>query len=244
MRSVNLDQQFMAAVIEAHDSHASGSEVLPMLMAQACVDVLQVTSAGISIIDGGLRVPLGASDAQAARAEALQTDLGEGPCLDATATSDPLVAPETDMAARWPMFHRELVAGTPFRSVASIPLKSPQGRHFGALDLYSTDSESLLRLNLDEIATGIADPMAGMLFDGPRTISEYGAVLPVWMNSRSVTQRMNVWIAVGILIEHAGLTNGDALAALRAYAYGHDAGLDDVAADLTTQRLPPDALLA
>jgi hypothetical protein len=241
---VNLDQQFMAAVIKAHDAHASGPEVLPMLMAQACVEVLEVTSAGISMIDGGLRVPLGASDARAARAEALQTGLGEGPCLDATATSDPLVAPETAMAARWPMFHRELVSETPFRSVASIPLKSAQQRHFGALDLYSTDSEALLELNLVEISTGIADPMAGMLFDAPRTVSEYGTVLPLWMNSRSVTQRMNVWIAVGILIEHAGLTNGDALATLRAYAYGHDVSLDEIADGITTQRLPPDALLA
>ena len=86
--------------------------------------------------------------------------------------------------------------------------------------------------------------MAGMLFDAPRTVSQYGAVLPIWMDTRSVTQRMNVWIAVGILIEHAGLTNSDALAALRAYAYGHDADLDDIADLITTERLHPDALLA
>jgi hypothetical protein len=55
---------------------------------------------------------------------------------------------------------------------------------------------------------------------------------------------MNVWVAVGILIAHAGLTNADALAALRGYAYGHSASLDDIADDLTTHRLPPDALLA
>ena len=64
------------------------------------------------------------------------------------------------------------------------------------------------------------------------------------MNNHSVAQRMNVWVAIGILIEHAGLTNADALAALRAYAYGHNASLDDIADHLTTQRLHPDALLA
>ena len=152
MTIVNLDQQFMAAVIEAHDTHASGTEVLPMLLAQACVKVLHVTGAGISITDG-LRVPLGASDAMAARAEALQTTLGEGPCLDATATSEPLVADETTMAARWPMFHRELLAKTPFRAVASVPLKSAQLRRFGALDLYSTDSDALQRLSLNDVST-------------------------------------------------------------------------------------------
>jgi hypothetical protein len=48
-------------------------------------------------------------------------------------------------------------------------------------------------------------------------------------------QRMNVWIAVGILIEHDGVSNGDALAASRAYPYGHGASLDDIA-----DRSPPD----
>jgi hypothetical protein len=86
--------------------------------------------------------------------------------------------------------------------------------------------------------------MAAMLFDDPRNVSEYGTVLPMWMNNHSVNQRMNVWVAVGILIEHAGLTNADALAALRAYAYGHSVSLDDIARKLTTRRLHPDALLA
>ena len=243
MAIVNLDQQFMAAVIEAHDTHASGADVLPMLLAQACVKVLHVAGAGISVTDG-LRVPLGASDAAAAQAEALQTTLGEGPCLAATATSEPLVADETSMAARWPMFHRELRARTPFRAVASVPLKSAQQRRFGALDLYATDSAVLQRLSLNEISINIADPMAGILFDDPETVIQDGTRLPVWMTNRPVAQRMNVWTAIGIMIEHAGLTNADALTALRAYAYGHNASLDDIADDLTTQRLHPDALLA
>jgi hypothetical protein len=241
---VNLDEQFMAAVIEAHNIESSGTEVLPMLLAQACVKVLGVDGAGISIIDGGLRVPLGASDAVAARAEALQISLGEGPCLDATAASEPVVADETSMAAQWPMFHRELVAGTPIRAVASMPLKSAGLRRFGALDLYASNSEKLRRLSITDVSSQVADLIAGMLFDSPRTSSAYGTVWPSWMNSHSANQRMKVWIAVGILLEYAGLSNEDALAALRAYAYGHGASLDDVADLLTSQRLHPDALFA
>lgn len=241
---MNLDQQFMAAVIEAYDAHGSGTEVLPTLLAQACVEVLGVAGAGVSMIDGELRIPLGASDAVAARAEALQTGLGEGPCLEATAKSEPLVADETAMALRWPMFHRELLTETPFRCVASIPLTSAQRRRFGALDLYSTDSAALLRLNLNEIYTQIADPVAGMLFDVPRTVAEDGTALPMWMNNDSITRRMKVWVAVGILMEHADLTTADALAMLRAYAYSHGVSLDDIVDDITTKRLHPDAVSA
>ena len=243
MTLVDLDQQFRAAVIEAHDTQAFTTEVLPMLLAQACVKVLRVTGAGVSITEEGLRVPLGASDAMAAHAEALETTLGEGPCLDATATSEPLLADETFMAERWPMFHQELLTQTPFRSVASIPLRSSQLRRFGALDLYATDADALQRLNLREVSINVADPMAAVLFDAPYTISYEGTVLPMWMLRPSVAQRMNVWVAVGILIAHAGLTKADALAALRGYAYGHSASLDDIADHLATQRLQPDALL-
>jgi len=215
-----------------------------MLLAEACADVLRVTGAGVSTTYDGLRVPLGASDATAAQAETLQTTLGEGPCLDATATSEPLVADETSMAARWPMFHRELLAQTPFRSVASIPLRSDPLRRFGALDLYSTDADALQRLNLGEVSRDIADPMAAILFDAPTMTLHEGALLPWWMLRPSVAQRMNVWVAVGILIAQAGLTNADALAALRAYAFGHSASLDDIAGHVATQRIHPDALLA
>ncbi|HSU35277.1 MAG TPA: hypothetical protein VLJ88_06430, partial [Propionibacteriaceae bacterium] len=97
---MSLDQRFMTAVLEAHDGHDSGADVLPMVLAQACVTVLSVSGAGVSLTDGRLRVPLGASDAVSARAEALQTTLGEGPCLEATATSDPIIADEASMAAR------------------------------------------------------------------------------------------------------------------------------------------------
>ena len=243
MAIVNLDQQFMAAVIEAHDTQASGAEVLPMLLAQACVKVLHVTGAGISITDG-LRVPLGASDAMAAQAEALQTTLGEGPCLDATATSEPLVADETSMAARWPMFHRELLARTPFRAVASVPLKSASC----GVSARSTCTPPIPTLCSDCPSTRSAStsptPWPGSCSTTRRHSSQDGTRLPVWMTNRPVAQRMNVWAAVGILIEHAGLTNADALTALRAYAYGHNASLDDIADHLTTQRLHPDALLA
>jgi hypothetical protein len=214
-----------------------------MVLAQACVAVLSVSGAGVSLTDGQLRVPLGASDAAAAQAEALQTTLGEGPCLEATATSDPLIADEASMAARWPIFSSELLAATPFRSVASLPLRSSELLRFGALDLYSTDPDPLLGQSLDEVSSSIADPIAAILFDGPSTAGPSGAMVPSWTTHAGVTRRMQVWTAVGMLIAHAGLNNLDALAALRAYAYGHSASLDDVAEDITRKRLHPQALI-
>jgi hypothetical protein len=85
------------------------------------------------------------------------------------------------MAVQWPVFHHELVAETPIRAVALMPLTSARLRQFGALDLYATSAEMLQRLSLNEVSTNIADLIAAMLFEISRTVSQYGGVWPIWM---------------------------------------------------------------
>jgi hypothetical protein len=85
--------------------------------------VLPVAGTGISVTDA-LRVPLGCSDEIAARAERLQTTLGEGPCLAATALAEPLILNWDQVLQRWPIFAAKLEEETQLRSVASLPLHS------------------------------------------------------------------------------------------------------------------------
>ena len=68
--------------------------------------------------------------------------------------------------------------------------------------------------------------------------------MPTWLNSDLVRERMQVWSAVGQLMAHSALQNGDALALLRAYAYGHETSLDAVAARVVSQSLDVAELLA
>jgi hypothetical protein len=88
----------------------------------------------------------------------------------------------------------------------------------------------------------IAAPISSVLFNHQGARANPNA-LPPWLNGTSVTQRMHVWVAVGILMEHAGVSNDDALAALRAYAFAHDLTLDDTADQLMSQELRPGSLL-
>jgi len=233
----------MAAVLKEFDSDGRRSHLLPALMARACVAVLPVAGAGLSFTDE-LRIPLGASDETAARAERLQTTLGEGPCLAATAASAPLQASSEVIANRWPLFHRELLRQTPYRAVASFPLQSNQHRRFGALDLYALDGEVLSDLMLDQITIEIADPIAAILFDGPAASYPQTQNLPDWLASDAVMDRMTVWSAVGLLMEEAVLTNAEALARLRGYAFAHDITLDALADRLVTHQVSPRALLS
>lgn len=226
----------MASVMSAYDAGGGRVEVLPALLARACVEVLPVTGAGVSFTDE-LRIPLGASDDMAVRAERLQTTLGEGPCLTATATSSALRATGTLMSDRWPIFYQELLRQTPYRTIASIPLHSKQRERFGALDLYSDDEDGLSDLVLAQVTTHVADPIAAILFDSPTTSYQQHQDMPSWLASDAVTDRMTVWIAIGMLMEEGVMTNGAALATLRAYAFTHDSTLDELAARLVDQDL-------
>ena len=214
-----------------------------MALSEATIAVLPVEGAGLSMLTD-LRVPLGASDEVVVRAEALQTTLGEGPCLSAAAADRPLVADLAAMAARWPVFHEEFIAQTPYRSVASVPLRLDDSRTVGALDLYSTRAEQLDLDLLAEIGAEVADPIAAMLFDGLSLPADADPLTEVvWLNHERTNQRMQVWVAVGILMERGRLTNPDALAVLRAYAFSHQMTLDAVAADLVGHTLPAEAFI-
>jgi hypothetical protein len=237
-----LLNRFRVAVATAYEAVDGDPELVPMALSQACVEVLPITGAGISLTDE-IRVPLGASDPIAARAERLQTTLGQGPCLSAAEAAEPLIADLETIAAQWPMFHREFVTQTPYRSVVSVPLLARDGiTGLGALDLYLTMAEAAPDFFLSQITSAIAAPISSVLFHHQGARANPNA-LPPWLNNASVTQRMHVWVAAGILMEHAGIANDDALAALRAHAFAHNQTLDDTADQLMTQKLDPGALV-
>ena len=245
---MTLGEEFRSAINMCGRGRVDAPELLPTVLVQACVEVLPVAGAGLSVTRAlgsprALRVPLGASDEVAARAERLQTTLGEGPCLDAADRGEPLVTDATDMASRWPVFHAELIEQTPVRSVVSLPVKwGDPAETLAALDLYLVNSDALLP-PLESLEGDIVKVIAELLFATPTTVEWRGASLPGWMTGPSAAQRMNVWVAVGILIGHAGLSGTDALAVLRAYAFGHSVTLDEVAENMTTQRLDPETVL-
>jgi hypothetical protein len=239
-----LGARFQATVADAFTQGGATVDLLPMVFARAAVAVLPVTSAGLSMTDD-LRIPLAASDEDAVTAERLQTTIGEGPCLAAVSLRRPLVADLARMASSWPTFHERFVAETPYRSVASFPLRSARGPYLGALDLYSTSPDTLTSSEVEEVEGEIAIPIASILFREPASDEPDGVVVPEWFHTDTASARMDVWVAVGMSMERLKVSGGDALALLRAYAYSHELTLDQVAR-LMAERglLQPEELLA
>src|ERR1700734_1923870 len=87
------------------------------------VDVLPVTAAGVTLIAPGLEPRfVAASNAAALRYEKLQTELGEGPCLEAYYTGQAVAVPDLRAEHRFPRFiPRAIEAG--LAAVFTFPLR-------------------------------------------------------------------------------------------------------------------------
>jgi hypothetical protein len=238
---VTLAYRCSAAIAEVLRARPD-TELLPTRLAQACVAAVPVDGAGISITHD-VRLPLGASDATAASAEQLQSTLGEGPCLDASRTNRPSVADWATMAQRWPTFHTELLAQTPFRSIISLPLRGPDHCRFGAIDLYSTHPTATPRAALAELVEHLAAPISSLLLHAPAGPVDDRISIPLWLFSEPAASRMRVWTAIGVVQASSALDAPTILAVLRGYAYSHATTLDDVAQMITTKQLAPDRVI-
>lgn len=225
---------YVDAVVEGLEKADDDWGMLPTLLMVACVDVLPVAGAGLSVMSD-IRLPLGASDTDAVLAEQLQVSLGSGPCLAAATAGEPTVSDEQTIAHRWPVYYEDLVRQTPYRSVMSLTLTL--GGYIGALDLYSTDPTAATLPALDEVLSVVGEPIAELMRDVPPVEDRAGLLLPGWLVNKQVERRLNVWIAVGMVMEHHCLTSRDALALLRAYGYGSSRTLDSVSDDVVAGRL-------
>ncbi len=231
--------QFRAEWTGVGDPETAVAELLPVRLARACVQVLPVAAAGLSLLNDRFRVPLGASDEMATQAERLQFTAGEGPCLDAARSQRLLVASAADIAARWPVLAEQLVRRTPYRGIVSLPLDLGAGLS-GAVDLYATDAAQLA-------AIGLADAIrvASLIVDALRIAQAISSPTspwtdrpePVWLSGPAAERRTQVYIAMGMAMTRFAVTASDALALLRGYSFSHDSDLDETADALVNNRL-------
>ena len=81
----------------------------PERICELCVELLDVTGAGISMVtDFGNRGVICSTDPVSARIEELQVTLAEGPCVDAVRSGAPVLIPDLTerylAVERWPVF--------------------------------------------------------------------------------------------------------------------------------------------
>ncbi|MGK2854577.1 MAG: GAF domain-containing protein, partial [Microbacteriaceae bacterium] len=106
------------------------------------VDILPIETAGVSLISATTHPRfIAGSDESAVRYEHLQTELGEGPCIAAFETDEPISLPDLAAEDRFPRFtERALDEG--LAAIFTFPLRNSE-RCLGALDLYRTTAGPL-----------------------------------------------------------------------------------------------------
>jgi GAF domain-containing protein len=208
------------------------------LLADRCVEILDVSAAGLMLVapEGDLRVVASSSEAMRV-VELFELQSQEGPCLDCYRSGEPVL--NQDLATvdgRWPNF-APVALGAGFRSVHALPMRL-RGTVVGALNLFRADEGRLEEA--DVLAAQALADVATIAILQNRAAHEAQVVneqLNHALNSRVLVEQ-----AKGVLAERAGLDMEQAFSGLREYARSNNLRLVDVAQDVIDGTLGPGAL--
>jgi hypothetical protein len=232
------EDRIRSALSAALHDGASGLAAANRLC-EACVELLDLDGAAISLIDGGAsRGTFGSSGELSRQLDEFQFTFGEGPCLDAVALRRPVLVADLRAAQpqRWPAFSgKVLEAG--IRGVFALPVEVGS-RPVGALDLFRIEARPLTRDDLSSVL------WAAELAGGPLTYLMRADVEELarvdadnsWDELASL-QRVEVYQATGMLIIQLDVDAAEALVRLRAYAFANNMTASEVARAIIERRL-------
>ena len=191
--------------------------------------------AGVSVIDAyGTWTSTGATDHLVETADALQYELGEGPCLSAWATETPQRINDTTDDDRWPQWSAA-AARSGIRSVLSVPLIF-RDRCLGAMKIYATVDNAFT--DHEEQQLGLLAAVAATLVgsaqtrDAPQRLS---ASLQAGLADRQAIDR-----ATGMLMEQRATDPDDAHAMLLTASLTRGRPMVEVARQILQRHPDPD----
>lgn len=233
----------MSEDVRAHLDAAVAGAGSPLAVAdrlcEACVDLLEVDGASISLVDGGSpRGTFGSSGPLSRTLDALQFTFGEGPCLDAVAQRRPVLAPDLDHPAeqRWPALTGAVLEHG-IRSVFALPV-AVSTAWVGALDLYRRArgplSEQALVGGLWAARLAAVPLLDLMTADVDWSSAADGG--DGWEHLASL-ERVEVYQATGIVMAATDLSSTEALVRLRGHAIAHSLTASEVAWAIIDGRL-------
>jgi diguanylate cyclase (GGDEF)-like protein len=132
-------------------------------LVERIVEVLPITSAGVTLISAGMAPRyIAASDESAMRFERLQTEIGQGPCITAYESGKAVSICDVAVDTRYPKFSPAAVSAG-LGAVFTFPLREGEGR-LGALDLYRGTPGGLDQKDMDAAQT-LADVTSAYLIN-------------------------------------------------------------------------------
>ena len=183
---------------------------------------------GIFLVSDGKITTAAATEPEVQRADELQQEAGEGPCLEAITDRQDFIVDDLRTDGRWLVWGPR-AAALGWRSILSIGLAG-EDKAFGALNLYSRQ-------------TGFFTPedlSLGEVFSAQASVALAGARERESL-SRAVEARHLIGQAQGILMERYQIDAEQAFTVLRRYSSHTNRKLRHVAEDVVAKRRLPDA---
>jgi GAF domain-containing protein len=195
------------------------------LLVDRCVEMLDISAAGLMLVGPEGRLRLAASSSDAMRiVELFELQSEEGPCLDCYRYGESVTSADLlRVNGRWPLF-RPVAVEAGFRSVHALPMRL-RSTILGAMNLFSTEPHEL---SPDDVVAGkaLAD-MASIAILQNRAALE--AQLVNENLSRALNDRLVIEQAKGVLAERTGCDLEQAFSILRNHARNHNLRLVEVA---------------
>ena len=180
--------------------------------------------AGFTVNEKGGLLTRVSSDDLVRRADALQQELGEGPCRDVLRDQDALVSGNLAGDRRWPTWATQVHRELHLRSVMSVLVFTDE-HVFGVLTLYALEGH---RFDADDLAVGqaLADQLSVVL-GAERRIDQLGLAL---------SSRTLIGQAQGVLMARLEIGEGQAFDYLRRVSSHSNRKLVDVAEEIARTR--------
>jgi GAF domain-containing protein len=205
---------------------------LLQVLADRCVDVLDVSASGLLLANGGGLRMIVASNERAELLELFQIQHDEGPCLDSYRSGEAIVAEAVDGGFdRWPRFARACV-DPGFSSIIAVPLRVT-GKVMGTLNLFGTTERPALNQTTARVAQAMAH-VAAIAIEQDR-ISRERATLIVQLET-ALESRVTIEQAKGMLANHLDIDLNEAFGRLRHRARSSRRLLSEVAEEAVLNR--------
>lgn len=236
------EEQLFRAFVELADTLVDDFDVVDFLtvLADRCVELLDVDAAGLMIIDpGGTLRAMASSSEEMRLVEVFELQAEEGPCLDCFRSAQPVLNVDLDHAGRrWPSF-APVAAQAGFRSVNALPMRC-HGTVIGAFNIFRADGGTLAEPDV-AAAQALADVATiGLVQNQALTDAQVVAgQLQRALNSRIIVEQ-----AKGILSGRSDLGMDEAFERLRGHARRNRQLLGDIAEQVIDGSLPAEALEA
>lgn len=209
-------------------------------LAGACVDLLEVTAAGLMLVDPAGRLRVMASSSERSRMlELLEIQNDEGPCLDCYRNGQPILV--GDLASengRWPTFSEEATR-VGFAAVYALPMRLRE-ETIGALNLFHRRPQAISDAGL-RLGQGLADVATiGILQQrAVQRSADLADQLQTALNSRLIIEQ-----AKGVLAEREHCDMPAAFELLRGHSRRTGRRLSEVAAAVVAGQISTHDLTA